>query len=109
MLALLHLFAALVSNRFKSRRRLEIENLYLRHQLNIALRRTPRRLQLRGADRALLVWMTWLWPKLLDLSRTQTRSYAGTEQDFEPTGVGSLAVNQDAPRLVSNCANLYGR
>src|SRR6266545_2536135 len=69
MLALLHLFAALVSNRFKSRRRLEIENLYLRHQLNIALRRTPRRRRLRGADRALLVWMTWLWPSLLDLSR----------------------------------------
>jgi hypothetical protein len=39
MLALHHLFAALVSNRFKSRRWLEIENLYLRHQLNIALRR----------------------------------------------------------------------
>ena len=68
MLALLHLFAALVSNRFKSRRRLEIENLYLRHQLNIAVRRTPRRLRLRGTDRALLVWMTGLWPNLLNLS-----------------------------------------
>ena len=39
MLALLHLFGAFVANRFKSRRRLEIENLYLRHQLNIAMRR----------------------------------------------------------------------
>jgi hypothetical protein len=43
MFALLHLLFALVSDRFKSRRRLEIENLYLRHQLNIALRRMPRR------------------------------------------------------------------
>jgi hypothetical protein len=34
MLALLHLLFAFVFNRFKSRRRLEIENLYLRHQLN---------------------------------------------------------------------------
>ena len=25
----------------------------------------PHRLQLRGSDRALLVWMTWLWPSLL--------------------------------------------
>jgi hypothetical protein len=42
---------------FKPRRQLEVENLFLRHQLNIALRRAPRRLQLRGSDRALLVWM----------------------------------------------------
>ena len=69
MLALLHLFGVLVANRFKSRRRLEIENLYLRHQLNIATRRTAHRLRLRRADRALLVWMTWLWPSLLGLSR----------------------------------------
>ena len=68
MLALLHLFVALVSNRFKSRRRLEIENLYLRHQLNIAVRRTPGRLRLRATDRALLLWMTGLWPNLLNLS-----------------------------------------
>jgi len=41
---------------FKSRRRLEAENLLLRHQLNIALRRAPPRLRLHGSDRALLVW-----------------------------------------------------
>ena len=46
MLALFHLLFALVSNRFKLRGRLELENLYLRHQLNIALRRMPRRLSL---------------------------------------------------------------
>ena len=69
MLALLHLFGVLVANRFKSRRWLEIENLYLRHQLNIAMGRTAHRLRLRGTDRALLVWMTWLWPSLLGLSR----------------------------------------
>jgi hypothetical protein len=39
MLAILHLLAAFIANLFKSRRRLEVENLYLRHQLNIALRR----------------------------------------------------------------------
>lgn len=69
MLSLIRLLAAFVANRFKSPRRLEIENLYLRHQLNIALRRTPQRVLLRGADRALLVWMTWLWPNLFNLSR----------------------------------------
>jgi transposase InsO family protein len=50
---------------FKSRCRLEAENLFLRHQLSITLRRTPLRVRLRGSDRALLVWMTRLWPSLL--------------------------------------------
>ena len=69
MFALLHLLLALLFDRFKSRRRLEIENLYLRHQLNIAMRKAPQRLRLRGADRAFMVWMTRLWPDLLSLSR----------------------------------------
>ena len=68
MIAMLHLLGTVVANLFKSRRRLELENVFLRHQLNIALRRAPQR-QLRGSDRALLVWMTWLWPSLLGLSR----------------------------------------
>ena len=50
---------------FKSPRRLEAENLFLRHQLSIALRRAPPRPRVRGSDRALLVWMTRLWPSLL--------------------------------------------
>jgi transposase InsO family protein len=54
---------------FKPRRRLEVENLFLRHQLSIALRRVPPRLRLRGSDRALLVLLTRLWQSLLDASR----------------------------------------
>jgi hypothetical protein len=54
-----------VADLFKPRCRLEAENLFLRHQLSIALRRAPPRLRLRGGDRALLVWMTRLWPSLL--------------------------------------------
>jgi len=69
MFALIHLFIALICNRFRSRRRLEIENLYLRHQLKIAMRCAAHRLRLRRSDRALLVWMTWLWPNLLSVSR----------------------------------------
>jgi len=68
MIAMLRLLGTFVANLFKSRHRLELENLFLRHQLNIALRRAPR-LRLRGGDRALLVWMIWLWPSLLGLSR----------------------------------------
>src|SRR6185312_4598302 len=66
MFALLHSLTMFVIDFFKSRRRLEAENLFLRHQLSIALRRAPPRLRLRGSDRALLVWMTRLRPRLLN-------------------------------------------
>jgi hypothetical protein len=69
MFAIIHLLATFIADLFKPPRRLEVENLFLRHQLNIALRGAPHRPQLRGSDRALLVWMTWLWPSLLGLSR----------------------------------------
>src|SRR5690349_8482745 len=69
MFAILHVLWIFVVDIFKSRRRLEAENLFLHHQLNIALRRAPPRLRLYGSDRALLVWMTRIWPGLLDISR----------------------------------------
>src|ERR1039457_6474848 len=65
MFAILHALGIFVADLFKSRSRLEAENLFLRHQLNIALRRAPPRLRLCGSDRALLVLMTRLWPSLL--------------------------------------------
>lgn len=69
MRAILCLLGTFIANLLRSWRRLEAENPFLRHQLNIALRHAPRRPRLRGCDRALLVWMTWLWPNLLDLAR----------------------------------------
>jgi transposase InsO family protein len=69
MLAILYSLGIFIVDLFKPRCRLEIENLFLRHQLSIALRRAPARLRLRGSDRALLVWMTRLWPSLLNVTR----------------------------------------
>jgi transposase InsO family protein len=66
MIAILHALGMFVADLFKSRSRLEAENLLLRHQLSIAMRQAPPRRQLRGRDRALLVLMTRLWPSLLD-------------------------------------------
>jgi hypothetical protein len=60
MFAILELLVTFVANLFRSRRRLEVENLFLRHQLNITLRCAPHRLRLRECERVLLVWMTWL-------------------------------------------------
>jgi transposase InsO family protein len=69
MFAIIPLLATFIADAFKSRRRLEVENLFLRHQLNVALRRAPQRLRLRAGDRALMVWMTRMWPSLLGLTR----------------------------------------
>jgi hypothetical protein len=103
MLTFLQLLGTFVANLFKSRRRLEVENLFLRHQLNIALRGAPHRLRLCGSDRALLVWMTWLWPSLLGLSRVVHPDTI--EQAFGPIGAGNLAVGQGGPELAVSCAN----
>ena len=43
--------------------------MFLRHQFSVFLRRAPPRLRLRGGDRALLVWMTRLWPSLLGVAQ----------------------------------------
>src|SRR3989441_1913560 len=69
MFAILHVLVMFVADLFKSRFRLEAENLFLRHQLSIALRRAPPRLRLRGGDRAVLVCMTRLWPGLLGMAQ----------------------------------------
>jgi hypothetical protein len=61
MVAILHALGMFVADMFKSGFWLEAENLFLRHQLNIALRRAPPGLRLRGADQVLLVWMARLW------------------------------------------------
>jgi hypothetical protein len=66
MFAILHALGMFLAAQVKSRSRLEAENLFLRHQLAIALRRAPPRFRLRGGERALLIWMTRLWPSLID-------------------------------------------
>jgi hypothetical protein len=58
----LHWLTSLV----KSRRRLEAENLVLRHQLNILRRHASRRLRLSNADRLAFVWLYRLYPAALD-------------------------------------------
>ena len=99
---------------FKSRQQLEAENLFLRHQLNVALRCAAHRFQLRRSNRAVLVWMTRRMPSLLDLTwivRLET-SCAGIEQDFAPIGAGSRAAELADLQLTGNCATSfvpYGR
>jgi hypothetical protein len=65
MFAVLNAVAIVVASLFKSRRRLEAENILLRHQLNIALRQTQACPRLRSVDRAIWGWMVRVWPDLL--------------------------------------------
>jgi hypothetical protein len=53
MFWVLRAVAIVIVDLFKSRRRLEAENLLLRHQLNAVLRQVSGRLRLRGSDRAI--------------------------------------------------------
>ena len=66
MIAIGLLFVRMLCHCFKSRRRLEAENLVLRHQLNVLQQRSPHRLHLRWADRALFIWLYRRCPRILD-------------------------------------------
>src|SRR5436305_5188294 len=106
MLAVLRSLAMFIVDLFKSRRRLEAENLFLRHQLSIALRRAPPRLRLRGSDRALLVWMTRLWPSLLGATQVVQPEtfFAGIVRVSPRTGAGNRASAQGGQRSIESCA-----
>jgi transposase InsO family protein len=66
MLGMAELLVHWLSSLVKSRRRLEAENLVLRHQLNILWRRVPRCGRLSNADRLTFVWLYRLCPTVAD-------------------------------------------
>ncbi len=61
MLELLLLVLRTLVAAFRSRRELALEDLVLRHQLQVALRTNPHP-RLRAQDRVLWVWLRRLWP-----------------------------------------------
>jgi len=68
MLGMLELLLHWLGSLVKSRRRLDAENLILRHQVNVLRRRISRRLRLSNADRLAFVWL-YLW-----LPKTSSRT-----------------------------------
>jgi hypothetical protein len=108
MLAILQPLGMRILDLFKSRRRLEAENLFLRHQLSITLRRGPPRLRLRGSDRALLVWMTRLWPSLLCAAQVvQPETILRWHRaGFKASGAGSPGIGQGGQRSIVACVSL---
>ena len=104
MFAILHALGMLVADLFKSRCRLEAENLFLRHQLAIALRRAPPRFRLRGGDRALLIWITRLWPSLIGAVQVvQPETIFGIALASKCSGVGNPEIEQGGRRSIGAC------
>jgi hypothetical protein len=103
MSAILYALGMFVTDLFTSRCRLEAENLLLRHQLTIALRRARPRLRLLGSDRALLIWMTRLLPSLLDA--VQVRCFLWEERS-RSLGLGLLEKSggvKPSSRSLNDC------
>src|SRR5947208_14101658 len=107
MFAIIRLLATFIADLFKSPRRLEVENLFLRDQLNVALRRAPQRVRLRARDRGLMVWMTRMWPSLLGLTRVVQPAtllrwhrcgFRAAQAPVRACRVGSLQLHDPAPR-----------
>jgi transposase InsO family protein len=65
MVAVLRLLLAALLARLRPRLRLEIENLVLRHQVNILRRAAPKRMRLSSGERLLFVWLYRLCPSVL--------------------------------------------
>jgi hypothetical protein len=89
MFGIIYLLGTFIADVLKSRHRLEVENLFLRHQLNIILRRPPQRLRLRGSDRELC---------------SRPPSCGGIGQGSGPTGAGNPKVGQEGPESSMGCA-----
>src|ERR1700674_3087792 len=66
MRGMIELLFGWLSSLLKSRRRLQAENLVLRHQVNILRRRAPGRTRLSNADRLVFVWLYRLCPTVVD-------------------------------------------
>jgi hypothetical protein len=66
MLGTVGLLLRWLTSLVKLRRRLEAENLVLRHQVNMLRRRASGRLRLSNADRLAFVWLYRLCPSVVD-------------------------------------------
>src|SRR6266404_1222821 len=66
MIGYLNLATHCLLSRFKSRARLEAENIVLRHQVNVLRRKVRSRTRVGAVDRLVLVWLYRLFPSVLD-------------------------------------------
>jgi hypothetical protein len=63
---LFQLILSILASRFKSRAKLEAENLILRQQVNVLRRQASKRPHLNNIDRLLFVWLYRWFPSILE-------------------------------------------
>src|SRR6476660_5638827 len=93
MFALLRFVLAVLASLFKSKSRLEAENVALRHQLIVLRRKVQGRVRLTNNDRWFFI--QWL-PSILQVltSILQRRLCVGIGQAFAATGVGIVMLGE---------------
>jgi hypothetical protein len=111
MTDLFKLILGLLASLFKSRAKLEAENLVLRQQVNVLRRRAPKRPHLNNTDRFLFVWLyRWFPPSLAPLRLSGRRpSFAGIALGFGRIGAGGRAILLAGQRSRLNWARSLAR
>src|ERR1700730_13185115 len=102
MIGLLCFALAVLASPFKSKLRLEAENLVLRHQLNVLRRRLPGRVRLTNNDRWFFIQLYRWFQSILQVL-TIIRP-VGTGSAFAAAGVGSRAHREGDCRSTRSCA-----
>ncbi len=69
MIQTLRLLLGQVGTSLKSRAELQLENLALRHQIEVLTRSAPKRVRLTRADRVIFTWLLRLWPQVAQFIR----------------------------------------
>ena len=69
MIQILRLILTQMVLSLRSRADLQVENLALRHQIEILKRTAPKRARLTKTDRLIFTWLLRLWPKSAQLVR----------------------------------------
>ena len=82
---------------FRSRAALQAEVLFLRHQLNVLRRKSPKRVALNNIDRLVLTRLYYLAPQVLDALKIVKPEtvIAGPAYDAQPSGAGDSPFMQD--------------
>ena len=106
MLAL-HCLVSILILPFKSKSRLEAENVALRHQVIVLRRQVGGRVHLTNLDRLFLVQLYHWFPsirRVLAIIRPET-VVVGIGPAFAAIGVGSRALGEGGRRSVRSCAH----
>ena len=108
MAALIFLFVKLIASLFKSKRRLEAENVALRRQLIVLQRKIRGRVEFTNHDRLFIQLYHW-FPSVPSRSFGQRPRCAGIVPVFAATGAGNLGIWEAGRKSVRDLRALIRR